>query len=97
MPAIVTTKFLGGPEVEQRLAVRVEQFFKRYLDNWTISILGAQANDVWKLEVIAPDGRTQVHEFHGHDSGHDIENIMAVVEQITMSLRSERAASAGVN
>ena len=93
MPAIVTTDFLGNPEVEQRLRARVEQFFKRYLDNWAVSILGAQDNDVWKLKITAPDDRERVHEFHAHDGGHDIEKIMAVVERITMSLRSERAAS----
>ncbi len=93
MPAMVTTDFLGNPEMEQTLRARVEQFFKRYLDNWTVSILGAQDNDVWKFKITAPDGRELANEFHAHDGGHDIEKIMAVVERITMSLRSERAAS----
>jgi len=93
MPAIVTTDFLGNPELEHELRERVENFFKRYLDNWTVSILGAQNNDVWELKVTAPDGREREHRFDGKDGGHDVQQIVAVLEQMVMSLRSARAAS----
>ena len=87
MPATVSTGYLGNPDAERKLRAGVEEFFKKFPDCWTVSILGAQTNTVWELKVTASDGcREWVHRLHGEDGGHDIEKILAVLEQITVEL-----------
>jgi hypothetical protein len=88
MPATVTTNFLGiSSDDEQRLRARVEHFFDQYPENWTLSILGAQNNTIWKLRVTASDGHTTwEHNLHGEDGGHDIDKILTVLDKITLQI-----------
>jgi len=87
MPATVSADYLGNPETEKKLRARVEEFFKKYPDDWRVSIFGAQTNTVWELKVTASDGRKEwIHRLHGEDGGHDIETILTVLEQITVEL-----------
>lgn len=87
MPATVSTGYLGNLETEKTIRSAVGEFFKKYAENWTVSILGAQTNTVWELKVTASDGRRErVHALHGEDGEHDIEKILTVLEHITVEL-----------
>ena len=90
MPATFTTKYLGlglSAEDEEKLRTRVEQLFKQYPDYWTVSIFGAQDNDVWQLKVTASDGhRTWEHGLHGRDGERNIEKILTILEQSIVKL-----------
>jgi hypothetical protein len=98
MPVTVSTKYLGHPEIEEKLRAGVEEFFKKYPDSWTVSILGAQTNTVWELKVTASDGRGEwVHRLHGEDGGHDIEKILTVLEQITIELPPSQSSLSGAS
>lgn len=92
MPAIVSTHYLGNPEAEGRLLAAVQELFKKYPDDWMVSILGAQTTDAWQLKVTASDGKREwTHMLYGQDGGHDIEKILRVLEQITVRLPTERS------
>lgn len=86
MPATFSTK-LGNPEVERMLRVRLEPICNQCPDGWQVSILGAQSNDVWELEVMDSDGRAvRVHKLDGRDGAHDVEKIMIALENITAEI-----------
>ena len=96
MPATVSTNYLGHPEIEKNLRAGVGEFFRKYPDNWTVSILGAQTNTVWELKVTASDGRREwVHRLHGEDGGHDIETILMVLKKITLELPPSQSSLPG--
>lgn len=86
MPATVSIKSIGLPDVEKSVRSAVEGFFKKYPGNWTVSILGAQTNDAWEVKVKAPDSSELVRMLHGHDGGHYVERILKTLEQITVEL-----------
>jgi hypothetical protein len=85
VPATLTTKYLGvglSAEDEKKLRARTEQLFRQIPDNWTVSIVGAQNNDVWQLNITASDGhRTWERGLHGRDGEHSIEKILDILEQ----------------
>jgi hypothetical protein len=87
MPAIVTTNYLGGPEIEEKIRARVEDFFKDYLDDWRIDFLGKQFDNVWELTVTDFDGRKQwVRRLYGDKGGHDIQSILRILEKIAAEI-----------
>lgn len=87
MPVTVSTCYLGNPEAEKKLRAAIERFFKKYPDHWTVQIIGAGDNDVWKLTVSASDGqRKWVHNLHGHDGAHNAEAIFKILENSFVEL-----------
>jgi hypothetical protein len=83
MPATISTTYIH-PELEQSVRTAVEGFFKNYAGNRTVSIVAAQNNSVWVLSVTTPDGqRESVRRLPGEYGGHDIENILKALEEIT--------------
>jgi hypothetical protein len=85
MPAIVTTNYLGGQEIEENLRMRVEDFFKDYLDDLRIDFLGTQFDTVWELTVTDFDGRKQwVRRLYGEKGGHEIQTILRILEKVAL-------------
>ena len=84
MPAMVSTTYTH-PELEQTVRATVSGFFKKYSENWAVSIVGAQGNSVWVLRVTAPDGQRE-WERRLENGGHHIGNILKVLEEITAEL-----------
>jgi len=91
MPVTVTTRYLGEPEKEANLRVRLEKLFKDYAGNWGVSVLGSQQNTIWEMKVTAPDQSSQwVHKFHGESGEHDIEAILTEVRRIAEQTRARK-------
>lgn len=92
MPATVSTKDICEPEMETKLRAAVEQLFKKYPDDWRVSVRGAQTNDDWELKVTASDGRRQwVHRLHALGGGQNIETILTILENINIELPPNQA------
>lgn len=92
MPATISIKSIGLPSVEKDVRASAEGFYRKFPENWTVSILGEQTNDAWKVRVKAPDGRESVRMLHGHDGGgHRTERVLETLEQLTAELHSTKS------
>jgi hypothetical protein len=84
MPVAVSIYCVQRPELERELRTGAEKFFKGQPDNWSVSILGSQANTALRVKVTSPDGLRECTEWlYTEDGGRDFERVLAVaVEKI---------------
>jgi len=91
MPATVSTSYIGNPEMDRAVRAGIEEFFKRYSDEWRVTVIGAADNDVWELTVIAPNGQKKwVQNLHGHDNAHNADVIIDALKGITTGYPSKK-------
>lgn len=93
MPATISINHLGN--AEQKLQNILTQYFNDIKDDWSVKIIGDQANTIWEARVQAPDGRLAgTKEFYGEDGEHTPE---AIIKWVSLVMRDEpRINRAGV-
>ena len=91
MPASVSTKYIGNPEVEAAVRAAIVGFFESYPGDWGVTLIGAAENDVWELTVIAPHGEKKwTYALHGHDNAHSPDAIIQIFRHVTIGYPSRK-------
>jgi len=79
MSAVVTIVYVERPELKSQLLTKVEGFFEKYPDTWSVTILGSSTNTALEVKVSSPDGLRQFSDWLYTENGvRNLETLLAV-------------------